>query len=202
MADGEIMKRPDPSASLDGAGAIAASVFTRFDRGMPPDEVVTELMLPVDTVESLWRTWARLRGAVLLSARAGQALREASYSHQPIASGGDAVAAVRRFVARPSKPCSRCKSGFREYCATCPAREAARAARGRLRGANKKRPARDEVNAVAPKTSEILPVLFLDGTYPDAVSVHRDPRIVGEEGQLTDGRVHRSPAERDLVPTF
>ena len=55
MADGEIMKRPDPSASLDGAGAIAASVFTRFDRGMPPDEVVTELMLPVDTVESLWR---------------------------------------------------------------------------------------------------------------------------------------------------
>ena len=105
MEDGEIMKRPDPSASLDGAGAIAASVFTRFDRGMPPDEVVTELMLPVDTVESLWRTWARLRGAVLLSARAGQALREASYSHQPIASGGDAVAAVRRFVERPSKPC-------------------------------------------------------------------------------------------------
>jgi len=144
MADGEIMKRPDPSASLDGAaaGAIAASVFTRFDRGMPPDEVVTELMLPVDTVESLWRTWARLRGAVLLSARAGQALREASYSHQPIASGGDAVAAVRRFVERPSKPCPRCKTGFREYCATCPAREAARAARGRFRGANKKRPAR------------------------------------------------------------
>jgi hypothetical protein len=34
------------------------------------------------------------------------------------------------------------------------------------------------------------------------VSVHRDPRIVGEEGQLTEGRVHRSPAERDLVPTF
>ena len=144
MADGEIMKRPDLSASLDStaAGDIAASVFTRFDRGMPPDEVVTQLVLPVDTVESLWRTWARLRGAVLLSARAGQALREASYSHQPIASGGDAVAAVRRFVERPSKPCPRCKSGFREYCATCPAREAARAARGRFRGANKKRPAR------------------------------------------------------------
>ena len=139
MADGEIMKRPDPSASLDGAGAIAASVFTRFDRGMPPDEVVTELVLPVDTVESLWRTWARLRGAVLLSARAGQALREASCSHQPITSGGDAVAAVRRFVERPSKPCTRCKSGFREYCTTCPEREPAREARGRLRGSNKKR---------------------------------------------------------------
>ena len=143
MANAEIMKRPDLSASLDStaAGEIAASVFSRLDRGMPPDEVVTELMLPVDTVESLWRTWARLRGAVLLSARAGQALREASCSHQPITSGGDAVAAVRRFVERPSKPCPRCKSGFREYCATCPAREAARAAQGRLRGA-KKSPAR------------------------------------------------------------
>jgi hypothetical protein len=143
MANTEIMKSPDLSASLDGAAAgdIAASVFTRFDRGMPPDKVVTELVLPVDTVESLWRTWARLRGAVLLSAPAGQALREASYSHQPIASGGDAVAAVRRFVERPSKPCPRCKSGFREYCATCPTQEASRAARGRLRGA-KKSPAR------------------------------------------------------------
>ena len=146
MANTEIMKSPDLSASLEStaAGDIAASVFTRFDRGMPPDEVVTELVLPVDTVESLWRTWARLRGAVLLSARAGQALREASYSHQPIASGGDAVAAVRRFVERPSKPCPRCKSGFREYCATCPAREAARVARGRLRGAKKKRRARGD----------------------------------------------------------
>ena len=141
MANGEIFKRPDLSASLDSttAGDIAASVFTRFEVGMPPDEVVTELALPVDTVESLWRTGARLRGAVLLSARAGQALREASYSHQRIASGGDAVAAVRRFVERPSKPCPRCKSGFREYCATCSAREAARATRGRLRGARKSR---------------------------------------------------------------
>ncbi len=89
MANTEIMKSTDLSASLDSpaAGDIAASVFTRFDRGMPPDEVVTELVLPVDTVECLWRTWARLRGAVLLSAGAGQAPREASYSHQPIAGG-------------------------------------------------------------------------------------------------------------------
>ena len=34
------------------------------------------------------------------------------------------------------------------------------------------------------------------------VSVHPDPRIVGEEGPLTGGGLHRSPAERDLVPTF
>lgn len=169
MANTEIMKSPDLSASLDGAAAgdIAASVFTRFDRGMPPDEVVTELVLPVDTVESLWRTWARLRGAVLLSARAGQALREASYNHQPIASGGDAVAAVRRFVERPSKPCPRCKSGFREYCATCPAREAARAARGRLRGA-KKSPARGNPSEL-PRAVEPAPPRE-GGALSDAVA--------------------------------
>jgi hypothetical protein len=61
MANAEIMKRPDLSASLDStaAGDIAGSVFTRFDRGMPPDEVVTELVLPVDTVESLWLCCSR-----------------------------------------------------------------------------------------------------------------------------------------------
>lgn len=170
MANAEIVKRPGLSASLDStaAGDIAASVFTRFDRGMPPDEVVMELVLPVDTVESLWRTWARLRGAVLLSARAAQALREASYSYQPIASGGDAVAAVRRFVERPSKPCPRCKSGFREYCATCPAREAARAARGRLRGANKKRPARSNPSEL-PRAVEPAPARD-GGVLSDAVA--------------------------------
>jgi hypothetical protein len=170
MANTEIMKSPGLSASLDGAAAgdIAASVFTRFDRGMPPDEVVTELVLPVDTVVSLWRTWARLRGAVLLSAQAGQALREASYSHLPIASGGDAVAAVRRFVERPSKPCPRCKSGFREYCTTCPAREAARAARGRLRGANKKRTARSNPSEL-PRAVEPAPARD-GGVLGDAVA--------------------------------
>lgn len=39
-------------------GDVAAGAFALFDRGVPPDEVVTELMLPVDTAESLWRTWA------------------------------------------------------------------------------------------------------------------------------------------------
>ena len=37
-------------------GDIAAKVFERFDQGLSPDEVVTELVLPVETVECLWRT--------------------------------------------------------------------------------------------------------------------------------------------------
>lgn len=122
-------------------GDIAADAFARFDRGMPPEEVVIELVLPVDTVDYLWRTWARLRCVVPLSAEAGRAFREAVYSNRPITNGSDAVAAVRRFVERPLKPCPRCKDGVREYCTTCTSKEASRAARGTLRGASKKRPA-------------------------------------------------------------
>jgi hypothetical protein len=47
--------------TIGSTGDIAAEAFARFDRGMPPDEVIAELVLPVDTVEYLWRTWSRLR---------------------------------------------------------------------------------------------------------------------------------------------
>jgi hypothetical protein len=125
---------PEPIAT----GDMAAEAFARFDRAVPPDEVVAELLLPVGTVEYLWRTWARLRGVVPLSPEAGRTLREALYSNRPIADGAHAVAAVRRFLERPIKPCLRCKDGAREYCTTCPSKEATRAARGTLRGSSKK----------------------------------------------------------------
>ena len=158
MAKTEITKPPVLCALLEppATGDIAASAFARFDRGMPPDEVVMDLALPVDTAEYLWRTWARLRGIVLLSAQAGATLREAVYGNRPIANGADAVAAVRSFVERPSKPCPRCKSAFREYCAICPAREAARVARGKLRGSNKKRAVRGNPSEF-PRTVEPTP---------------------------------------------
>jgi len=119
-------------------GAVAASVFERFDGGASPGEVVIELVLAVDTVEYLWRTWARLRGLVSLSPEAVRALREVLFVNQPIRSGADAAAAVRRFVERPPKQCTRCKAGFPEYCTTCPAQEA-RKARKRTRGTRDKR---------------------------------------------------------------
>lgn len=124
-----ITKSPDRVASPKptSTGEIAAAAFACFDRGVAPDEVLTELVLPVDTVEYLWRTWARLRGVMLLSAEAGQALREALHSGRPIVNGSDIVAALRQFGERPFKPCPRCKSAAREYCTTCPAREARRA---------------------------------------------------------------------------
>ena len=169
MAKTEITKPPILPALLEppATGHIAASAFARFDRGMPPDEVVTELTLPVDTAEYLWRTWARLRGIVLLSAEAGRTLREAVYGNRPIASGADAATAVRRFVERPARPCPRCKSAFREYCTSCPAREAARAGRGRLRVANKKRPARGNLSA-SPRAVEPTPAREV-GVLTDAV---------------------------------
>jgi hypothetical protein len=141
MAPTKITKSTSFPASFEpiATGDIAADAFARFDRGLPPDEVIIELVLPVDTVEYLWRTWARLRGVVPLSPEAARAFREALYSNRPIANGSDAVAAVRRFVERPLKPCPRCKNGVREYCTTCTSKEARRAARGTLRGSTKKR---------------------------------------------------------------
>jgi hypothetical protein len=149
MAPTKIRKTTRFSASLEPTvtGDVAADAFARFDRGMPPDEVVTELALPVDTLEYIWLTWTRLRGLVPLSPEAARALREALYSNRPMANGSDVVAAVRRFVERPLKPCPRCKEGVREYCTTCPAKEATRAGRGALRGAAKNhagRPRADE----------------------------------------------------------
>ena len=140
MTSTGITKSPSGSvpAELTSMGECAAVAFARFEQGVAPEEVLTELVLPVDTVEYLWRTWARLRGAMLLSADAGRALREALYSGHPIANGDDAIAALRGFSERPVKPCPRCKSEARQYCTACPAREAARLARGKMRASSKK----------------------------------------------------------------
>ncbi len=85
--------------------------------------------MAADTVEYLWRTWARLRGLVPLSFEVARVLREALYCSRPLATGADLLAAVQRYGDRPIQLCTGCKSGCPEYCATCPAREANRALR-------------------------------------------------------------------------
>ncbi len=142
MASTKIAKSASFLASSEATatGDVAADAFARFDGGMLPHEIVTELVLPVDTVEYLWRTWARLRGVVLLSREGARTFREALYSSQPIANGGDTIVAVRRFAERPLRPCPRCNDRAREYCTTCTSKEARRAAQGTLRGSTKKRP--------------------------------------------------------------
>jgi hypothetical protein len=157
-------------ASLDEAtseGDVAANVFERFDRGASPDEVVTELVLAVETVEYLWRTWARLRGLVPLSPEAVRVLREVLFSNQPIRSSADATAAVRRFVERPCKQCTRCKTCFPEYCTTCPAQEA-RKARKRTRGTRDKR---SHSQSPPPGFENEL----LDAALIEALARRRDP---------------------------
>jgi len=150
-------------------GDVAANVFERFDRGATPNEVVIELVLAVDTVEYLWRTWARLRGSVPLSPEAVRALREALFANRPIRSGADGAADVRRFVNRPPKKCTRCKRGFPEYCTTCPALEA-RKARKRIRGT------RDKRNGTESRTQSLENEL-LEAALHEAVARRRDPSL-------------------------
>ncbi len=110
-------------------GDVAARAFTCFDQGMRPNEVVTHLTLPADTVEYLWRTWARLRGLVPLSFEVARVLREALYCNRPLTNGSDVVVAVQRYADRPIRLCTCCDSACPEYCPACPAREANRALR-------------------------------------------------------------------------
>jgi hypothetical protein len=165
-------EQPRAIASLDEAaseGDVAANVFERFDRGASPDEVVTELVLAVDAVEYLWRTWARLRGLVPLSPEAVRVLREVLFSNQPIRSSADTTAAVRRFVERPCKQCTRCKTAFPEYCTTCPAHEA-RKARKRTQGT------RDRRNASEP-CPQGLENELLEAALYEATVRRRDPVV-------------------------
>lgn len=85
----KIMPYPNPSPfEPKSVGEIAASAFARFDCGAAPGEVVAELVVSVDAVEHLWRTWARLRGIMLLSPEGVGALREALRSSEPIKTAG------------------------------------------------------------------------------------------------------------------
>jgi hypothetical protein len=158
-------RRGATSNEATSEGEVAASVFERFDRGATPNEVVAELVLAVDTVEYLWRTWARLRGTVPLSPEAVRVLREVLFANQPIRSGADAAAAVRRFVERPPKQCTRCKAGFPEYCTTCPAQEAYKA-RKRTRGTREKR----NGTGSRPQENDLL-----ESALHEAMAHRRDP---------------------------
>jgi hypothetical protein len=153
---------------ITSEGDVAASVFERFDRGTSPDEVVTELVLAVDTVEYLWRTWARLRGLVPLSPEAVRVLREVLFANQPICSGADAAAAVRRFVERPIKQCTRCKAGFPEYCTTCPAQEAHKARK-------RARSTRDKRKNASESRPEGFENELLEAALHEAMARRRDP---------------------------
>lgn len=166
-------------APLDApsSGDVAARAFTCFDQGMRPDEVVIHLTLPADTVEYLWRTWARLRGLVPLSFEVARVLREALYCNRPLANGSDLVAAVQRYADRPIQLCTCCKNGCPEYCTACPAREANRALRKsgrRLAGGGGPRASKN--------SAKNAPSGALSSTPPRALSTVSIPIFPGMAG--------------------
>jgi hypothetical protein len=129
------LSRSKPSLITDPsiAGDVAAAVFHHLDRGTPLDEIVVTLSLPPDTVESLLRTWARLRRVVPLSEAGRRKLRELLRSAREMSNGTELVAAVRDIAARPIACCARCKQAVAEYCLSCPRAEAERDATDRSR---------------------------------------------------------------------
>jgi hypothetical protein len=119
------------SHSNTGSGDLAAQVFDYLDNGASPADIVVRLELPPARVEGLWRTWARLRGHVLLP-REAVATWDAAlpvYIQMPLP--GSASAMVERTRALgDAEPllCLQCQTQMAEYCSECPGKAAREAA--------------------------------------------------------------------------
>lgn len=124
-------------------GDVASRVFERIERGTPVDAIVVELGLTPDVVESLLRTWARLRGLVPLTADGADALRRALYKDHVFKDGAELLAALRSFAARVSLVCRQCGDGSADYCTACPGREARNASARKAKRGRRRDPASD-----------------------------------------------------------
>lgn len=110
------------------AGDLAADVFALLDLGTSPVDVVIELSVPPARFEVLWRTWARLRGHVLMPLPSLEALATATSTEtKNLDSAAAIVGVLQRFDEQGSLLCERCQTGWAQYCSGCP-REAAREA--------------------------------------------------------------------------
>jgi hypothetical protein len=120
--------------ACDVGGDVAAKVFARLDAGVCARDVVTELAVAPETVDYLWRTWARLRGTVLVSPETKQFLAAALHGLVAPRTPAELVQLAQRLAGEEQGACSRCGRGVAEYCYSCPSEAAAKAReRGRRR---------------------------------------------------------------------
>jgi hypothetical protein len=145
MTAGKLAERTDlePLAATsvrEVGGDVAAQVFARLDGGAHPRDIVTELVVAPDTVEYLWRTWARLRGRVIVSPETLCALAAALHRPRVPETAAELVQLVELLGSEEQGPCSRCGRDVAQYCYACPGRAAAKAqAEGRRRRGGKSR---------------------------------------------------------------
>lgn len=123
-------------------GAEAADVFTKYDAGLSPAEVVKELRITPARAESLRVQWARSHGGMFVEARHLAIINELTLlaDHYPISTGDDLVVALKdAFEALGN--CRKCGWDVPDFCARCAAR-IAKSRKMRARAAAKERLAR------------------------------------------------------------
>jgi predicted site-specific integrase-resolvase len=105
-----------------GNGEAAAAAFTAFDQNVHPVDVVKQLELDPDLVESLHARWARMRAMLVLSSEARSTIQRIliGWESGEIRTADDLCTFLRKWVADESiRTCWECKRDAACFCRTC-----------------------------------------------------------------------------------
>jgi hypothetical protein len=107
-------------------GDVAADVFSMFDDGVHPVDVVKRLRLPPDVVVALSEQWARMREAFIVGAddarelaRIAASRRRPTTADEVISAFRDRVEALRSTPVASHAGCAECGDGAVCICASC-----------------------------------------------------------------------------------
>lgn len=113
-----ITKRRGVRAEVDDGG-LAAEVFTLFDAGSDPVDVVRTLRASPDRVEALHRQWARLRGLLVLSAAGRDSVRRSLDLTAPIETEAQFLEVLEAWVQNDTSRRCGCKHEWAAFCRDC-----------------------------------------------------------------------------------
>jgi hypothetical protein len=104
-------------------GAVAAEVFTLFDEGVHPVDVIKKLLLAPNVVESLHVQWTRMRGHLVIPVEIRLQLESDLVGDRPGPGGWeiDSPTALRKKIVELLAPqaCNRCQDKPASFCREC-----------------------------------------------------------------------------------
>lgn len=104
------------------SGDIAADAFALFDANVDVVDVVKQLRVAPDTIESLHERWARLRSMLLLSAEARSEIATVlmGWDDKSIRTAADLVTFLKRWMIDEScRSCAECRTEMAAFCRGC-----------------------------------------------------------------------------------
>lgn len=114
------------------AGDVAADAFALFDDGFHVVDVVKQLRVSPDIIETLYERWARLRSMLVLSAevRSDIATVLMGWDDKSLKTAADVVTFLKRWMIDEScRTCAECRGEMAAFCRGCAKRWGLAAAR-------------------------------------------------------------------------